>query len=136
MWATPPYPSNPPEHALVRCVDEKSPMQALDRTQLILPLRPGLPEQRTHDYERHGTTSRFAALEGATGKVLGQFHHRHRHPEFLKFLKRVDANLPPETDVHLVMGNDGTHKTPPQMVRWFARHLRDHLHFTPASRLR
>lgn len=124
---------NPPEHALVLCVDEKSQVQALDRTQPILPLRPGLPEQRTSDYERHGTTSLLAALNVATGKVIGECHRRHRHQEFLKFMELVDSQVPPEEkEVHLVLDNYGTHKTP-QVVRWFARHPRYHLHFTPTS---
>jgi len=124
---------NPPEHAIVLCVDEKSQVQALDRTQPILPLRPGLPEQRTNDYERHGTTSLFAALDVATGKVIGQCHRRHRHQEFLKFMELVDAKLPLDVgEVHLVLDNYGTHKTP-TVVRWFARHPRYHLHFTPTS---
>jgi transposase len=123
---------NPPEHAMVLCVDEKSQVQALDRTQPILPLRPGLPEQRTHDYERNGTTSLFAALDIATGKVIGQCYRRHRHQEYLKFLKLVDSQLPPEGDVHLVLDNYGTHKTP-KVIRWFARHPRYHLHFVPTS---
>jgi transposase len=124
---------NPPEHAIVLCVDEKSQVQALDRSQPILPLRPGLPEQRTNDYERHGTTSLFAALDIATGKVIGKCHRRHRHQEFLKFMERVDAALPTETgEVHLVLDNYGTHKTP-KVIRWFARHPRYHLHFTPTS---
>jgi transposase len=124
---------NPPEHAIVLCVDEKSQVQALDRTQPILPLRPGLPEQRTSDYERHGTTSLFAALDVATGKVIGECHRRHRHQEFLKFLTLVDSKLPPdEREVHLVLDNYGTHKAP-KVIRWFARHPRYHLHFTPTS---
>ena len=123
---------NPPEHAIVLCVDEKSQVQALDRTQPILPLRPGLPEQRTHDYERNGTTSLFAALDIATGKVIGQCYRRHRHQEYLKFLELVDSQLPPEGDVHLVLDNYGTHKTP-KVIRWFARHPRYHLHFVPTS---
>jgi transposase len=124
---------HPPEHAIVLCVDEKSQMQALDRTQPILPLRPGLPEQRTHDYERHGTTSLFAALEVASGKVIGECHRRHRHQEFLKFLDLVDSQLPvDEREVHLVLDNYGTHKTP-KVIRWFAGHPRYHLHFTPTS---
>ena len=125
---------NPPEHAIVLCVDEKSQVQALDRTQPILPLRPGLPEQRTSDYERHGTTSLFAALDIATGKVIGKCHRRHRHQEFLKFMEVVDATLPPDAgEIHLVLDNYGTHKTP-TVVRWFARHPRYHLHFTPNQR--
>lgn len=123
---------HPPEHAVVLSVDEKSQVQALNRTQPILPLRPGLPEQRTHDYERHGTTSLFAALDVATGKVIGQCHRRHRQQEFLKFLKRVDSQVPQALDVHLVMDNYGTHKTP-ALIRWFARHPRYHLHYTPTS---
>ena len=123
---------NPPEHALVLSVDEKSQVQALNRTQPILPLRPGLPERRTHDYERHGTTSLFAALNVATGEVIGACHRRHRHQEFLKFLERVEAQLPQDLDVHLVMDNYGTHKVP-KVLRWFARHPRYHLHFTPTS---
>lgn len=123
---------NPPEHAVLLSVDEKSQVQALSRTQPLLPLRPGLPEQRTHDYERHGTTSLFAALDVATGKVIGECHRRHRHQEFLKFLELVDSRVPPDLDVHLVMDNYGTHKTP-KIVRWFARHPRYHLHFTPTS---
>jgi transposase len=124
---------NPPEHAIVLCVDEKSQVQALDRTQPILPLRPGLPEQRTHDYERHGTTSLFAALDIATGKVIGECHRRHRHQEFLKFMEVVDSRLPADVgEVHLVLDNYGTHKTP-KVVRWFARHPRYQLHFTPTS---
>jgi transposase len=124
---------NPPEHAIVLCVDEKSQVQALDRTQPILPMRPGLPEQRTNDYERHGTTSLFAALEVATGKVIGKCHRRHRHQEFLKFMELVDSQLPADTkEVHLVLDNYGTHKTA-KVIRWFARHPRYHLHFTPTS---
>jgi transposase len=124
---------NPPQHAVVLCVDEKSQVQALDRTQPILPLRPGLPEQRTNDYERHGTTSLFAALDIATGKVIGKCHRRHRHQEFLKFMQTVDAAVPPHVgEIHLVMDNYGTHKTP-SVVRWFARHPRYQLHFTPTS---
>jgi transposase len=123
---------NPPQRAIVLCVDEKCQVQALDRTQPILPLRPGLPEQRTHDYERHGTTSLFAALDVATGKVIGECHRRHRHREFLKFLEVVDSRVPPDLDVHLVMDNYGTHKTP-RIVRWFARHPRYQIHFTPTS---
>jgi transposase len=124
---------NPPDHAIVLCVDEKSQVQALDRTQPILPLRPGLPEQRTCDYERHGTTSLFAALDIATGKVIGKCHRRHRHQEFLKFMEVVEESVPADAgEVHLVLDNYGTHKTP-QVIRWFARHPRYHLHFTPTS---
>ena len=124
---------NPPEHAIVLCVDEKPQVQALDRTQPILPLRPGLPEQRTNDYERHGTTSLFAALDIATGKVIGECRRRHRHQEFLKFMQAVDAAVPADAgEIHLVLDNYGTHKTP-SVVRWFARHPRFQLHFTPTS---
>ena len=124
---------NPPEHAMVLCIDEKSQVQALDRTQPILPLRPGLPEQRTSDYERHGTTSLFAALDIATGNVIGRCQRRHRQQEFLKFMETVDATLPADAgEIHLVLDNYGTHKTP-RVVRWFARHPRYHLHFTPTS---
>ena len=124
---------NPPEHAIVLSIDEKSQVQALDRTQPILPLRPGLPEQRTSDYERHGTTSLFAALDIATGKVIGKCHRRHRHREFLKFMELVDSQLPAEAkEIHVVVDNYGTHKTA-KVIRWFARHPRYHLHFTPTS---
>jgi len=123
---------NPPDHAVVLCVDEKSQVQALDRTRPVLPLRPGIPERQTHDYIRHGTTSLFAALEIATGKVIGKCQRRHRAQEFLKFLEEVDRQLPTPAPVHLVMDNYGTHKTP-QVKRWFARHPRYHLHFTPTS---
>lgn len=123
---------NPPEHAVVLCVDEKSQVQALDRTRPVLPLRPGLAERQTHDYIRHGTTSLFAALEVATGQVIGKCQRRHRAQEFLKFLDEVDRQLPSAPEVHLVMDNYGTHKTP-KVKRWFARHPRYHLHFTPTS---
>jgi transposase len=121
---------NPPLKAVVFCVDEKSQIQALDRTQPVLPMRPGQLERRTHDYRRHGTTSLFAALEIATGKVIGEIHRRHRSLEFRKFLDTIDANVPEEIDVHLVMDNSSTHKSP--MIRnWFAKRPRYHLHFTP-----
>ena len=121
---------NPPHKAVVFCVDEKSQIQALDRTQPVLPMRPGQLERRTHDYRRHGTTSLFAALEIATGKVIGQIHRRHRSLEFRKFLDTIDANVPDALDVHLVMDNSSTHKSP--MIRnWFAKRSRYHLHFTP-----
>jgi transposase len=123
---------NPPDHAVVLCVDEKSQVQALDRTRPLLPLRPGVPERQTHDYIRHGTTSLFAALEVASGKVIGKCQRRHRSQEFLKFLEEVDRQLPARSAVHLVMDNYGTHKTP-KVKRWFARHPRYHLHFTPTS---
>src|SRR5215204_1265554 len=113
-------------------VDEKSQVQALDRTRPLLPMRPGIPARQTHDYIRHGTTSLFAALEVATGKVIGQCHRRHRHQELLKFLNRLDADLPPEGEVHIIMDNYGTHRVP-KIARWFARHPRYHVHFTPTS---
>ena len=123
---------NPPDHALVLCLDEKSQVQALDRTRPLLPMRPGIPARQTHDYIRHGTTSLFAALDVATGKIIGHCHRRHRHQEFLKFLQRIDAALPPTGDVHVIMDNYGTHKVP-KVTRWFVRHPRYHLHFTPTS---
>ena len=123
---------DPPTKAMVLCVDEKSQIQALDRTQPLLPLAPGIAERRTHDYERHGTTSLFAALDIATGEVIGQLHRRHRSDEFLKFLRTIEANVPTELDIHLVMDNYGTHKTP-KVRAWFARHPRFHVHFTPTS---
>jgi transposase len=122
----------PPDRALVLCVDEKSQIQALDRTQPILPMMPGLPERRTHDYSRHGTTTLFAALDTATGEVIGQLHRRHRAREFLQFLTAIDEATPQKLDVHLVMDNYGTHKTP-SVKRWLARHPRFHAHFTPTS---
>jgi transposase len=123
---------NPPERALVLCVDEKSQIQALDRTQPILPMMPGVPERRTHDYSRHGTTTLFAALNIATGKVIGELHRRHRSREFLQFLRTIDEAVPKKLDVHLVMDNYGTHKTP-TVKRWLARNPRFHAHFTPTS---
>jgi len=123
---------DPPLKAMVLCVDEKSQIQALDRTQPILPLAPGIPERRTHDYMRHGTTTLFAALDVATGAVIGQLHRRHRSSEFLSFLRTIEANVPANLDIHLVMDNYGTHKT--NLIKgWFARHPRFHVHFTPTS---
>jgi transposase len=122
----------PPVMAMVLCVDEKSQIQALDRTQPQLPLAPGMPARRTHDYERHGTTTLFAALDIATGQVIGQTHRRHRSGEFLQFLRTIEANVPTMLDIHLVMDNYGTHKTP-SIKAWFARHPRFHVHFTPTS---
>jgi len=124
----------PPERALVLAVDEKSQVQALDRTQPMLPMTPGQAERGTHDYVRHGTTSLFAALDVATGKVIGKCHRRHRHQEFLKFLDHVDASLTkePGTSVHLVLDNYATHKTP-AVKRWFLRHPEYHLHYIPTS---
>lgn len=122
----------PPDRAMVLCVDEKSQIQALDRTQPLLPIAPGIPERRTHDYVRHGTTSLFAALDIATGKVIGQTHRRHRGTEFLKFLRTIEESVPDKLDIHLVMDNYGTHKT--AAVRsWLARRPRFHVHFTPTS---
>ena len=121
---------NPPDHALVLCVDEKSQIQALDRTQPLLPMLPGQIERRTHDYKRHGTTSLFAALELKTSRVIGQVHRRHRSQEFRKFLDQIEAQVPAELDVHLIMDNYGTHKTAP-IRNWFAKRPRFHVHFTP-----
>ncbi|MBL8450677.1 MAG: IS630 family transposase [Dechloromonas sp.] len=123
---------DPPVKAMVLCVDEKSQIQALDRTQPILPLAPGIPERRTHDYMRHGTTTLFAALDIANGDVIGELHRRHRSTEFLKFLRTIETSVPADLDVHLVMDNYGTHKTP-SVKHWFARHPRFHVHFTPTS---
>jgi transposase len=121
---------NPPERALVLCADEKSQIQALDRTQPTLPMRPGQVERRTYDYKRHGTTSLFAALDVATGKIIGELHRRHRSTEFRKFLDRIEAEVPADLEVHLILDNYGTHKTP-LVHRWLLRHPRYHLHFTP-----
>jgi len=121
---------NPPEHALVLCVDEKSQIQALDRTQPLLPMRPGQAERRTHDYTRHGTTSLFAALDRKTGQVIGQLHRRHRSAEFRKFLDRIETQVPADLDIHIIADNYGTHKTA-LIQKWFAKRPRFHLHFTP-----
>lgn len=123
---------DPPLKAMVLCVDEKSQIQALDRTQPMLPLASGIAERRTHDYMRHGTTTLFAALDIATGEVIGELHRRHRSSEFVQFLRTIDASVPPDLDVHLVTDNYGTHKTP-SIKNWFARHSRFHVHFTPTS---
>jgi transposase len=123
---------NPPEKALVLCVDEKSQIQALDRTQPLLPLRPGQAERRTHDYQRHGTTTLFAALDTASGRVLGECHARHRSIEFRKFLDAIDAAVPRRLDVHLILDNYGTHKTA-LIRRWLLKRPRFHVHFTPTS---
>src|SRR5215208_3469412 len=123
---------NPPERAVVLCVDEKSQIQALDRTQPILPLLPGVPERRSHDYRRAGTSSLYAALDLTTGQVIGRLHSRHRAIEFKKFLQRIDAEVPAEFDVHLVLDNSSTHKTP-AIQRWLVAHPRFSLHFTPTS---
>ena len=121
---------NPPAHAAVFCVDEKPQIQALDRTQPLLPMQPGQVERRTHDYRRHGTTTLFAALNAKTSEVITQFHHRHRSAQFREFLDLMDAQVPRQLDVHIIMDNYGTHKTP--LIRnWFAKRPRFHVHFTP-----
>jgi transposase len=121
----------PPENAIVLCIDEKSQIQALNRTQKVLPLQPGHAEQRTHDYVRHGTTTLFAALEIATGTVTGVCKQRHRHQEFLAFLKHVARSYPSQ-ELHLVMDNYATHKRP-EVKAWLAANPRIHVHFTPTS---
>jgi len=123
---------NPPDKALVLCVDEKSQIQALDRTQPLLPMRPGQAELRTHDYKRYGTTSLFAALDTASGRVIGECHRRHRSVEFRKFLDTIEETVPRSLDVHLIMDNYGTHKTA-LIRRWLAKRPRFHVHFTPKS---
>ena len=123
---------NPPERAVVLAVDEKSQIQALDRTAPTLPMLPGTPERATHDYERNGTTSLYAALNIQSGEVIGQLHQRHRAIEFLKFLKTIDAAVPEHLAVHLVLDNASSHKTP-KVRRWLAQHPRFVLHFTPTS---
>jgi len=122
---------DPPDEALVLCVDEKTQIQALDRTQPMLPLRPGSPERHTHDYKRNGTTSLYAALEVASGQVLGACYPRHRHQEFLAFLRGVVRGFP-QGDLHVVLDNSSTHSTP-EVRRWLARHRRVHFHFTPTG---
>jgi transposase len=125
---------SPPENAIVLSVDEKSQVQALDRTQPLLPMSPGQAERGTPDYARHGTTSLFAALNVATGAVIGKCYRRHRQQEFLKFLNEIDSQIPkePGVEIHVVLDNYGTHKTP-KVKRWFERHPEYHLHFTPTS---
>ena len=123
---------SPPDRALVLCVDEKSQIQALDREQPVLPMMPGIPERRTHNYVRHGTTSLFAALDVASGFVIGKCYKRHRASEFLDFLKEIDTRVPDDLDVHVVMDNYATHKTP-RIRAWLARRPRYHVHFTPTS---
>lgn len=123
---------NPPDRALVLATDEKSQIQALDRSQPLLPMRPGQVERRTHDYVRHGTTNLFAALDAKTGRVIGEVHRRHRAKEFLHFLNTIDTAVPADLDVHLILDNYGTHKTP-AVHRWLLRHPRFHLHFTPTG---
>jgi transposase len=123
---------SPPARAIVLCVDEKSQIQALDRSQPMLPMRPGQPARRSHDYKRHGTTSLFAALDIATGRVIGKCYPRHRAIEFRKFLDEIEAAVPTDLDVHLVIDNYATHKTP--LIRnWFVRRPRWHVHLTPTS---
>jgi transposase len=123
---------NPPDRAVVLCVDEKSQIQALDRSQPVLPMMPGMPERRTHDYLRNGITSLFAAFNITDGTVIGELHRQHRAAEFKKFLLTLDKTVPPDLDVHLVCDNYGTHKTP-AIRAWLARHPRFHMHFTPTG---
>jgi transposase len=123
---------DPPEHALVLCVDEKSQIQALDRTQKSLPIYPGRLETMTHDYKRNGTTTLFAALDVAEGRLIGECMPRHRHQEFIKFLRRIDAETAPELDLHLIVDNYATHKHP-KVKAWLTRHKRFHFHFIPTS---
>lgn len=123
---------NPPERAMVLCVDEKTQIQALNRTQPVLPMLPGTPTRASHDYVRHGTSSLYAALDLATGKVIGSLHSRHRAQEFLAFLKKIDAEVPADLDCHVVLDNASTHKTP-AVKRWLTAHPRFVLHFTPTS---
>jgi transposase len=123
---------DPPERALVLCVDEKTQVQALDRSAPVLPMMPAEPERQTHDYIRHGTTSLFAALDVASGRVYTSLHRQHRAAEFKKFLAQLDREVPAGHDVHLILDNYATHKTP-EIRRWLARHPRFHLHFTPTS---
>lgn len=121
---------SPPDNALILCVDEKSQIQALNRTQPVLPMRLGEVERRTHDYDRHGTTTLFAALDVATGNVLGKCYPRHRATEFLDFLRAIEANMPTDVEIHVILDNYATHKTP-AVRRWLAKRPRFHLHFTP-----
>jgi transposase len=123
---------DPPEHALVLCVDEKSQIQALDRTQKSLPIYPGRCATMTHDYKRNGTTTLFAALDMLEGRLIAQCMPRHRHQEFIKFLRRIDAETPAELDLHLIVDNYATHKHP-RVKAWLKRHKRFHLHFIPTS---
>jgi transposase len=121
---------DPPQHAAVFCVDEKPQIQALDRTQPLLPMQPGQVERRTHDYKRHGTTTLFAALDAKTSDVITQFHQRHRSAQFREFLDLIESHVPAALDVHIIMDNYSTHKTP--LIRnWFAKRPRFHVHFTP-----
>ena len=123
---------NPPDKALVLCVDEKSQIQALERTRPLLPLRPGIPARQTHDYTRHGTTTLFAALNMLDGTVIGDCMPRHRHQEFIRFLQIIDTKTPMDLELHLIVDNYGTHKHP-RVQRWLKRHPRFHLHFIPTS---
>jgi transposase len=123
---------DPPEHSLVLCVDEKSQIQALDRTQKSLPIYPGRCATMTHDYKRNGTTTLFAALDMLEGRLIGQCMPRHRHQEFIKFLKQIDAETTPELDLHLIVDNYATHKHP-KVQKWLKRHRRFHMHFIPTS---
>ena len=123
---------DPPERAVVLCVDEKTQIQALNRTAPVFPMLPGTPARASHDYVRHGTSSLYAALDLTTGKVIGSLHSRHRATEFLAFLKKIDAEVPADLDVHLVLDNASTHKTP-AVKRWLTAHPRFVLHFTPTS---
>lgn len=123
---------NPPEHAMVLCLDEKSQIQALDRTQPGLPLKPGRGQTMTHDYKRNGTATLFAALNAANGEVFGLCQERHRHQEWLKFLRLIDQTIPQHRELHLICDNYATHKHP-KVQRWLERHPRFHMHFTPTS---
>ena len=123
---------NPPEHALVLSCDEKSQIQALDRTQKSLPLFPGRLKTMTHDYKRNGTTTLFAAIELAEGKVIAECMPQHRHQEWIRFLKRIDKDTPPNLDLHLIVDNYATHKHP-KVLAWLKKHPRFHMHFTPTS---
>ena len=123
---------NPPDRAIVLCVDEKSQMQALDRTQPLLPMKPGQIERGTHDYVRHGTSTLFAALDVKTGKVIGMLADRHRHQEYLRFLKQINRETPKNKDLHLVVDNYATHKHP-EVRAWLKKHPRFHIHYTPTS---
>jgi transposase len=123
---------NPPDGAVVLCADEKSQIQALDRSQPVLPMMPGMPERRTHDYVRNGITTLFAAFDTATGEVISSVHRRHRAAEFKKFLAKIDKEVPADLDIHLICDNYGTHKTP-AIKAWLDRHPRFHMHFTPTG---
>jgi transposase len=123
---------NPPEKAVVLCVDEKSQIQALDRSQPVLPMMPGMPERRTHDYYRNGITTLFAAFDVADGSVISELHHQHRASEFKKFLVTIDKTVPEDLEIHIVCDNYGTHKTP-AIKSWLAKHPRVHMHFTPTG---